>query len=276
VVAESITVNGVNLADFASNIEDISFAWRAPGIRNEDYTVPGRHGVVKNPSRYYEAPILPIPLFLKGVDKTTGLSTSSNTDDYLRIKAREVVALFQQDPLTIVHTYPDGSAVQAIGRLAMEPIDFTRTTTAPASARVGIAVAIPGAFWTDTTVTSQTLSGTTGSTLSFTSFSGASAPMDEMTVTFTGSIINGKIVQTGGSTLAYNDVVDAGRTAVFNPDWTFAGTGGLTMDFSKIVHFGSARFFELKPGEPPQVTLTHTGGGSASVTLSGRRKYLIG
>lgn len=274
-VAESITVNGVNLVDFASNIEDISFAWKAPGLRNEDYTVPGRHGVVKNPKRYYEAPILPFPLFLRGVDKTTGLISSGSTDDYLRTKAREVCALFQQDPLTIVHTYPDGTAVQAIGRLAMDPIDFTRMTTSPASAHVGIAVEIPSAFWTDTSTTTQTLSGTTGSTLNFTSFSGASAPMDELTVTFTGSIINGKITQ-GGTTLAYNDVIDVGRTAVFNPDWTFAGTGGLVMDFSKIVHFGSARFFELTPGEPPQVVLTHTGGGSASVTLAGRRKYLIG
>jgi hypothetical protein len=275
VVAESITVNGVNLADYATNIEDISFAWRAPGLRGEDYEIPGRHGVMKSPRRYYEAPILPIPLFLKGVDKTTGLISSGSSEDYLRDKAREVCALFQQDPLTIVHTYPDGTSVQAVGRLALEPMDFTRMTSAPSSAHVGIAVAIPGAFWTDTTITTQTLSGTTGSVLSFTAFAGSTAPMDELTVTFTGSVINPKITQ-GSTSLQYADVVDTGRTAVFNPDWTFAGTGGLVMDFSKIAHFGSARFFELQPGEPPQVTWTHTGGGSASVSLSGRRKYLIG
>lgn len=273
-VAESITVNGVNLSDFATNVEDISALWRAPGLRNEDYVIPGRHGALGIPRRYFDAPMLPIPLFLKGVDKTTGATSSTTHIDLLRTKARELTALFQQDPLTIVHTYPDGTAVQAIGRLAVDPMDFTRQTTFPESAHLVMGVTIPGAFWTDTSITTQTLGGTTGATLSFTSFAGASAPMDEMTVTFAASI-NPKIVQ-GSVSLQYNDVIDVGRTAVFNPDWTFAGTGGLTMSFSKIAHFGSGRFFELQPGEPPQVVLTHTGGGSANVTLAGRRKFLIG
>jgi hypothetical protein len=53
--------------------------------------------------------------------------------------------------------------------------------------------------------------------------------------------------------------------------------GNWSYNYAAFRHLNSARWFELTPnydGSAPVTTLSHTGGGSVSVTLSGRRKYL--
>jgi hypothetical protein len=279
-VPESITLNGTNLNTLVSNVEDLSGILRAPAIRGDNAVIPGRHGQLFKLERVYDVGTFPLPFWIIGADAVTGntlLGDAAVTSFYTRVD--ELQALLHAGTLTFDHTLPNGSVRRAVAELTDEPLDFTRQLGSPLFGRVVAPVKIPGAFWVETSTTTQTLSGTTGSTLSFTSFANATAPMDELTITF-GPSSNPRITQ-GRCWLQYGDVIASGRTAVFNSaTWQFNGTGGLTMDFGKIAHVGSARWFELTPGTPlgtaPQLVLTHTGGGSASVTLSGNRKFLAG
>lgn len=277
---ESITLNGTDLSTLVRNVESLAGILRAPVKRLEAVQTPGRHGDLGRLQQTYAAGGFVLPMWVVGADDVTGANLAGDaavTSFYERVD--ELQALLHAPTLTFDHTLPDGSTRRATAELTDEPLDFTRQLGSPLFGRVAVPLRIPSGFWVDSTTTSQTLSGSTGALLTFSSFAGATAPMDELTVTF-GPSSNAKILN-GSIWLQYKDSITSGRTVVFNcVDWTFAGTGGLTADFSKIAHIGSARWFELLPastlGSSPQVSWSHTGGGSASVTLAGRRKFLAG
>lgn len=273
-------MNGTDLSTLVRNVESLAGILRAPVKRVEATQVPGRHGDLGRLQHTYAAGGFVLPMWIIGADAVTGATLAGDaavTSFYTRVD--ELLALLHAPTLAFDHTLPDGSTRRAVAELTDEPMDFTRQLGSPLFGRVAVPLRIPSGFWVDLATTTQALSGTTGALLTFTSFAGATAPMDELTVTF-GPSSNPKILN-AGIWLQYKDVIASGRTVVFNSnDWTFAGTGGLTADFSKIAHVGSARWFELLPattlGSSPQVEWSHTGGGSAQVTLSGRRKYLAG
>jgi hypothetical protein len=279
-VPDSITLNGTNLSSLVRNVEDLSSILRAPAVRGDNAVIPGRHGQLYKLERVYDAGSFVLPMWIIGADTVTGntlFGDAAISSFYARVD--ELQALLHAGSLTFDHTLPDGSVRRAVAELTDEPLDFTRQLGSPLVGRVVAPVKIPSAFWTEVATTTQTLSGTTGATLTFTSFSGATAPMDELTVTF-GPSSNPRITQ-GRCWLQYGNVIGGGQTAVFNSaTWQFNGTGGLVLNFANIAHVGSARWFELTPGTPlgtaPAVVLSHTGGGSASVTLSGSRKFLAG
>lgn len=276
-MVEKIYINGIELASEAVKIESMTGVWNAPGIRGSDYDVPGRHGVIRNPIRMYQSAQVTFPLFVTGVHPSTGDTDPDGHVGQLRANVKYLIRLFSGD-LTITHEYPDGSTIQALGRLAYNPMEFERQTSFPESARLGFVVDIPGGFWSDTNLTSQSFTTVTDTTLNWTNFSGADAPMDELEVTFTGPASNPRIQQ-GETYLQYNDIVPGGTTVTFYPDMTYKGNDGVNdfdLDYSKIQHFGSARWFELIPGDPAQTLFTHTGSGTSQVTLTGRKKYLIG
>jgi hypothetical protein len=275
-VPETISVNGTALSTLVRNVESLAGLLKTPTRRGENPVIPGRHGTLSRLERVFTDGSIILPFWIIGADAVTGnnlLGDAAVTSFYARVD--ELLKLLAAPTVTIDHTLPDGTVRRADAELTDEPLDFTRQLGSPLFGRVAAALKIPAGFWAETTTVSQTLSGATGATLSFTTFAAATAPMDELTITF-GPGSNPKIQQ-GNCWLQYKAVIGGGQTAVFNAaDWTFGGTGGLTLDFSKIAHVGSARWFELTPGSPPQLVLTHTGGGSASVTLAGKRKYLTG
>jgi hypothetical protein len=279
---ESYLVNGVNLMNLAWRIEDASGATTAPGRRGGNITVARRHGAVKGRKRYEPGQFI-LDMWVKGVDKTTGGLPIGSTDvDEFHKRIDELTRLFYSDTLTIVHVRPDGTQRQAIAELEMEPLAFARDVTSPVYGKFTVALSIPGAFWTDVSPVTQTLAGTSGATLSWTSFAGATAPMDELTLTF-GPSNNPQLLQgSTGMLTAYDSTILAGRRLVVDAaNWTITGAvdagGNWSYNYAAFRHLNSARWFELTPnydGSAPVTTLSHTGGGSVSVTLSGRRKYL--
>ena len=280
-MAEQVALNGVDLSTLVRNVESLAGILRSPARRVEPVAVPGRHGDLGRLTHTYDANSFVLPMWVVGANPSTGVDLFGDaavTSFYARVD--ELLALLHAPTLTFDHTLPDGSVRRAVAELTDEPVDFTRQLGSPLFGRVMVPLRIPSGFWVDTTTTTtQTVSGATGALLTFSSFVNATAPMDELTVTF-GPSSNPKI-QNGSIWLQYKGVIGDGRTYFFNSvDWTHGGTGGLAQNFANIAHVGSARWFELLPGTPlgtsPQVSLTHTGGGSASVTLSGRRKYLVG
>lgn len=272
---ETITANGVDLRTILRNVESLSGALRAPARRGSNIVVPGRHGALKTQRKRYDVGELILPMWVKGAnpDGTVGTEDTQLTRFYEQIDL--LTQLFHSDTVVIDHTLPDGSVRRAVCEL-LEPLEWERNPASPLFGRVSVALTIPGAFWSDTTNRTQTVSLTTGQSVTLSQFAGATAPMDELMVTF-GPGNNPELGQ-GGIFVAYDGIIAAGRTLVVNTTtWTLTGTGGLVVDYSKLRHGGEARWFTLHPQSGgPEVALLHTGGGSMQVTIVGPRKYLTG
>lgn len=279
-MTESITVNGVDLATFASRVEDFSGLWVSPATRGDDLLVPGRHGAVQRADAPYDPGLITLPIWLKGVDPATGALVPGTTVADLRARVDEMSKLFNAPTLTIDHEV-DGQVRRATGHLVRESTPFTRERSSPAFARFTATIAIPAAFWFDpTTVTSGPHSLVTGGTVDLTGFAGATAPMADLQITFTGPISNPELHQTAtGSFVAYDGVIASGQTLTVHCDDTIAaplvGTGGLTPNYT-LLRYKPPRWFELNPSAGLTVELRHTGGGSAAFTVVGNRRFLTG
>lgn len=284
---EAITVNGVNILTLATMVETGTPLLSGAPLRGEDLVVPGRDGRLPVTRRWYDQTTFTLPMWIKGIDPVTGLvpGGSDAMNEFYK-RADTMTQLFAADaqPFDIIHTRTDGQQRQALCRLAGDPIAFTRDKSSPMFGRFGVALTIPDASWRDAAaVTPQTISSATGATQTWTNFLGATARMTDLVLTF-GPGSNPALTQ-GGVSFSYGGVIAAGRKLVVDcGTWDVTGTidagGTWTPTFSAIAHAGDARFFVLAPnktpGSSPQTVLTHTGGGSMSVTLAGRRRYGVG
>lgn len=276
-MAETWAVNGTDLRSLAWRIEKGDGLVGTPELRDQDLEIPGRHGVLAAARQQYGAGQLVLNMWVKGVDPTTGLvpGGSSDVDEYYK-RVDTLAKLFTASTLTVVHTRSDGTARQAVGHLT-DTLDFTREISSPLFGRFSAAIRITGAFWSDTADQTQTVTLSSGGTGSLTSFAAATAPMDDLTVTF-GPASNPAITQTAtGVLLAYDAVISSGRQLTVNADTLALGIGAgssWTPDMTKL-RFAGSRGFELRP-QPSGiiVQLSHTGGGTAAVTFTGKRKYL--
>ncbi len=283
---EAITVNGVNILTLATMVESGAPLLTGAALRGEDLVVAGRDGRLPVTRRWYDQATFTLPMWIKGVDPVTGVVPGGSdglNEFYKRADAMQQLFAADAQPFDIVHTRNDGQQRQAQCRLAGDPISFTRDKSSPLFGRFGVALTIPDGTWRDVGITTQQLAGTTGQTLTWSSFLGATARMSDLTLTF-GPSTNPKLAQ-GGVSFSYSGVIAAGRRLVVDcATWDITGLidagGTWTPAFTGITHTGDARFFVLAPnpipGQAPGAVLTHTGGGSASVTLAGRRRYGVG
>lgn len=281
---ESITVNGVDLSSLVRNVESLAGLLRTPERLAGSIAIPGRNGRLRQPGRTFESGEIVLPLWVVGADAVTGANLTGDpavTSYYARVD--ELVRLLHAATLTIDHTLPNGSVRRAVAEIADEPLDFTRELGAPLFGRVVVTLTVPDAFWSDlTSVTTGPHLLATGATQALSGFAGATAPMDELVVTF-GPGANPELTQvSSGYLLAYDGVISADRQVqVDTAAWTVGPGSGTawTPDVTKLRFGPEARFFTLLPeagGVAPTVRLTHTGGGSVSVTVAGKRKYLTG
>ncbi len=279
--AVTVTVNSTSLATLASRIERMQRS--TPVLRGTDLDLPGRHGVLRLPRRLHGPGTIVWPMWVKGVDPDTGLIVGSSVDE-IRQRADELGRLFHADPLDVRYTYPGGTVRQAIARLALDPLDFTQDSpSAPEFGKFVAALTIPDSFWSDlSAVTAGPNAFSTGGTQALTGFAGATAPMDELTVTF-GPGANPELTQpSSGYLLAYDGVIAAGQQLqVDTATWSVGpGSGSAwTPDVTKVRFGPESRFFSLQPepgGVAPTIRVTHTGGGQVSVTISGKRRFLTG
>lgn len=286
----TISVNGVNLDDLvAQGVEGATGLHTVPGKRGSNIDVPQRHGQLHVPSKRYQPTSLVLPLWVRGVNPDG--TVPSGTDPAARLafhaRLRALVKLFVAGELvTIRHTLSDGSAREIVGEVT-EVLDFTiRGTGRHTLGRVSVGMDCADPFWSDVTDTTATFSLTTGQTASLTGFTNATAPMDDLIVTFhPGS--NPELTQVStGVFVGYDGVIAAGRKLVIDTAaWTVTGTvdaGGTwvpgsspTQHIARIRHGGS-RLFSLAAENPaPAVRLIHTGGGSATASITGKQRHLI-
>lgn len=269
---EAVTVNGVSLDSYCYMLTDMSGLMSTPSKRGVNVTVPGRHGTIRVPRKRYEENDLILKMWVLGANPD-GTIPAGSTELREFIKRRdELLRLFWAETCTIAYTRPDGTTVQCTCEVE-DVVDFSRQWADP-MASVSIALKMPGAFWEDATPVNQTI--TTGPAVDLTVFASATAPMQELTLTFGPS--NNPMLTHGQRYVKYNGVIAAGRQLELNTaNWQVSsGTGTpWTPDLRQIEFGPGPTWFELDPMTTPfQATLTHTTGSAASVTVSGRRKYL--
>lgn len=278
-----ITVNGVALSTFASRVERMTRT--TPALRGADIPVAGRHGALPVPRRRHNPGLIVWPMWVKGVNPTTGLISAGTTIDQIRGRYDDMSRLFHADPLDVRYAYPDGTVRQATARLALEPLEFDEQPGAVQFGRFAPALSIPAAFWSDLTAVSVGPTAlATGTTTTLAGFAGATAPMDDLTVTF-GPGSNPSLSQPlTGAFVAYDGVIAAGRKLVIDTElWAVTGTidaGGTWTPAITAIRFGpESKFFYLTPpsdGTAPVVSLVHSGGSTMTVTVAGKRRFLTG
>lgn len=276
-MAEALTINGVSLDTYAHMLSDISGIMRVPGRRTENVVVPNRHGRIRSIGKRFDENEIVMPLWIVGADPVTGaLPTEQAELDAFFERRDQLLNLLYADPLLIQYTRPNGHVVQCRAEMADEPLDFTRRYNQPI-AQVNVPLTIWEAFWEDADSVSQDISGVTGTETTLTEFEGATAPISGLTLTFFGPANNPQISH-GERWVKYNGVIASGQQLTLDTGSWQAGPGSGSIWVPEIRNVEQGRpgyWFEIDPATVPySVTFTHTTGGSATATISGRRKYL--
>lgn len=275
-MAEMLTANGFSLRQPWCDIEELGPLMVTGARRGDNIEVPGRHGVVRFANKRYTDARPSLPMRVLGVDPDTGLFVADGVTQLHQNLDRLLSVFHTSDTVLLEHTRPDGSARQAVVELAGEPTVATRERSYPPMSRVQFDLTILDAFWADSLAVSQTVTGTTGVIQELTAFAGATAPMDELVLTF--GPCNNPQISFGNSFIKYNGVISSGRQLVINTgNWTVNhGTGAAWSPDPRQVEFAPGpRWFEIDPTVAPfEVQFVHTGGSSATCTINGRRRYL--
>lgn len=279
---ETLHLNGVDLSTLVSNVESISSLLRAPARRGVGITVPGRHGRLRLADRPFDAAEFELPFWVVGADDVTGAALPGDAGVTAFYAAADTLLTQLHAPvLEFDHGLPDGSVRRTVAELAAEIMDFTRVPGSPLFGRVTAPLWLPDAFRYDPVpVEVSAFSLPTTGTRVLSEFAGSTAPIGDLSITFIGPINNPELHQVGTNAfIAYDGVIGGGQTLTIRCDDTVAtplvGTGGLVPDYSKIRYL-PPRWFDLDPAAGLTVRLIHTGGGSASCSISGFRKFLTG
>lgn len=272
-MSEALTLNGVSLASMAYMLPDISGIMSTPARRGENVTVPGRHGAIRTRNKRFDPAEIVLPLWILGCEEDGSIPVGSTEAEEFFNRRDELLKLLYSDTLILEYTRPDGRAVQASVEVAGDPVDFTRVGAQPIG-KIAVALTVTDAFWSDSATVTQTVTGSTGVVQALTAFEGATAPMADLVLTF--GPCNNPTLTAGNRFVTYNGVISAGRQLVMNTsNWTVGpGTGTSWSPDLRQVTFGPGpTWFELAP-TVETVTFTHTGGGSATCSIAGHRKYL--
>jgi hypothetical protein len=270
---EAFTINGVSLDTYAYMLTDISGIMSTAPRRGSNVTVPGRHGAIRTPKRFDPAEAV-LPMWVVGAQPDGSVPVDSTAAEEFFANRDALLNILNADPLLLQYTRGDGSSRSAYAEVT-EALDFARVGIGP-EAKVSVALTLFEGFWFDTLAVSQAITGTTGTIQALTAFVGATAPMDDLILTF--GPCNNPQINFGDSFVKYNGVIAAGRQLVINAgNWTVGyGTGAFWQPDLRQVEFGPGpRWFEISPTVAPfEAEFVHTGGGSATVTINGRRRYL--
>lgn len=280
-MAENYLINGVSLDRFCWSIQTAEGLQDMPDIRGQDIVVPGAHGSLDLqadpalPRRRYGPGRISFRMWLMATDPVTGVvpaDASTEFDAYLS-NLDALTRLFSARSLMIEHPRTDGTR-RAVGYLA-EPLKPVRERTSPWYGTVTAEVAIPGAFWADTSPTTVTATVASGSSIDVSALA-CSAPITDAVLRF-GPGNNPQLVQ-AGTFFAWSGVIAAARELLVDcGQWQLmAGAGpAWSPSMASIAYGPGPAWFELDPtAQPLQLSLLHTGGGSMNVSITARRKYL--
>lgn len=277
-MAEALTANGLNLNPTSGWcwVEDLNPLLAVPARRGDNVVVPGRHGTIRTPNKYYTDADLVVPMWVLGVDRATGVAPA-DTYRALHDNIDVLLKVFATPTVLLLRDRGDGYPRVAAAEPMLEPVVVERQRSAPAAAKVAVALNLFGAFWADQSSVTQPITGPSGTTVELDAFAAATAPMSDLTVTFTGPVNNPLLIH-GAKTLQYHGAINEGQRLVINTEhWQLTPGAGdpWSPDLRQIEFFPGPTYFELDPATPGfSVQFAHTGGGSASCQITGPRRYL--
>lgn len=276
-VTDPYLINGVDLATKAVALSTAEGLQDGPEWRDRDLEIPGRHGVLdvgSDPTaqrRSYGPGAITFTGWVKGVDPITGALDSTLGAYFTRVD--ELMSVFHARSLQIDHVRPDGIR-RATARLAAA-ITPAREPASPWFGRWQAKCVIPDAFWADVAPTTASATVATGGTLNLAGFAGSNAPIADGVITF-GPCSNPTLLQ-GSTLVAYDGVITAGRQLTIDcSDWSLGiGAGTSWTPSLSVLRYGPGpSWFELDPTAGLSAILQHTGGGTAFVSFTARRRYL--
>lgn len=274
-VSEQLLVNGVDLGSYAFMTTDVSTLLKTPPRRGENVVVPGRHGRVPRPGKKFDAGEYVLPMWVVGAQPDGSLPTGGHEVQEFWRRHDQLLRLFYADEVTLLFRRADGMELFAQVEV-IDVMDFTRHYAEPL-ARVNVAFTLNDPFWAENQDTYQIVTGTTGVTANLVVFKGSTAPIADARVTFFGPVNNPRI-SIGDRWLQFNGVVAAGRELVLECKHFRASSGSGAVwspPHLQVYREPGPAWLEVPPSaDPLEIIFTHTGGGTASVEISGRRKFL--
>lgn len=274
---QQLAVNGTDLSQYAAITFSNAPLMGTPAKRAKNVTVPGRHGTIHTPRKKFNEADFVLKFLVLGAQADGTIPGGSTAAKELYARADALMSLFAAgDTVTLTRTMPDASVRQCVAEVVDKPMDWTRQLGyRPLIAEVTVPLIVPAGFWFDVTPVTSTITGVTGTSATLTAFQGATAPMENLTITF-GPCSNPSISQ-GATVLTYNGVVAAGKQLVVSTaTWLLStGTGtAWTPSYSAITYTPGPAWFSLDPTQALSVSFGHTEASTATVTITGPRAYL--
>lgn len=274
-VKEQLLVNGIDLGSYCYMTSDISGLFTAPDRRGDDVAVPGRHGRIKTPGKKFDAVDTVLPMWIVGCRPDGTIPAGGAGREFYR-RRDELLQLFYADVLELSFRRPDGTTRTTTAEVS-DVLDFTRRQVQPV-AQVNVALTLLEPFWTELLDVSQTITGTDGTTVNLTAFTGSTAPIADATVTFFGPVSNPQLA-IGERWVRYNGVIATGKELVLECGYWRANAGdgaAWDPDERQVYREPGPAWLEIPPSYGPlSAAWSHTGGGSASVEIAARRRFLL-
>lgn len=293
--ATGITVDGVPLNTVAKAVETKTGRMKVAGARAGNKPVAGRSGRVWTPGKPSDEGRIILPMYVLGCDDDGAIPGGSSAlkEFYKNKDLLQRIFSKRHALLDLLQTQADATVRQAYAEVTAE-IDFEMFNEA--DARVTYELVIPSVFWRDNADITQVTSGLTANgAVSMTSFSGATAPMEDagfLVDVTSGTLTNPRLVDmVTGSYVQYNGTLTAGGSSqrwyvdssvwasrLGNSSMAMSPTAGTNIIGSTIRSGLGSRLLAVVPWAnattgTSDVNLQGTWSGTASVTVKGRRKY---
>lgn len=282
-MTETVLVNGVDLNSLVWNVTDLSGLIQTPPKRGENLVVAGRHGELRRKNKLYGPNEFVLPMWVVGANPANGVAppdTQAQAQEFLA-RISELIKLFTTETVVLDHVRPDGTTRRAICEVLKE-FDPSRILGGPITGKVNIPLEMADPFWSDLTTTTMTFNVANFTELELTDFAPADAPIADLTILF-GPGSNPELAQNYvASYLAYDGIIAEDTTlSISTGQWAMLPGAGDPWDpsFQALRHGGlRGPWFQISP-EPtgaPKLLFTHSGGGTMSVTITAKRRYLTG
>lgn len=274
-VPEELLVNGVSLGSYCFMTTDVSGLLTVPGKRGDDVVVPGRHGAIRLPRKRYDVNEIVLPMWVVGCQPDGTIPSHGRMEREFFQRRDQLLRLFHAEEVELTFTRADGMTLSTHAEV-VDVMDFTRRWAEPL-AQVSVALRLTDPFWVEDVDVSTTITGVSGTTAQLEAFAGSTAPITDAVITFSGPVNNPRLA-IGERWVQFNGVVAAGRQLVLECEHWHVGPGtgaDWDPDPRQVYREPGPCWLEIPPSPTPlTATFTHTGGGSATVEIAGRRKFL--